>query len=50
MSKLDSEMLDACKSGNLQRVRTLVESENVDPCKVIDASWTRRTPLHYASK
>ena len=50
MSKFHSELLDACKSGDLQTVRTLVESENIDPNKVTDASWTRSTPLHYASK
>ncbi len=50
MSEFDSKLLEACKSGDLKEVRELIESKNVDPRKVIEASWTRSTPLHYASE
>ena len=56
-NKKERELLDACRDGNLEKVRSLVDSKQVDPRRVIDtrlAGFNRtpfnKTPLHYACK
>ena len=55
-TRQEKRLLEACKRGELQTIRELVESKIVDPSRVIDRSgrlyrgWSvyGRTPLHYA--
>ena len=50
-NKKERELLDACRDGNHEKVRALVNSKQVDPRRVIDTRvWPglSKTPLHYA--
>ena len=49
-NRKERELLDTCRDGNLEKVRALVDSKQVDPRRVIDTrEWGLKwTPLHYA--
>ena len=47
-SRKEWELLDACKLGSLEKIRSLIDSKQVDLRRVIDTSLYNRTPLHYA--
>ena len=45
----ERQLLEACRSGDLEIVRRLVESKVVDPKTVVDHNTYDMTPLHIAS-
>ena len=44
----ESELIEACKRGDLAKVRRAV-AEGLEVKNAVDKSWLNFTPLHYAS-